>query len=669
MNLGFAFSRVHHENFKRLSARLGTLLFVFISGFQILSLANETISVEDHLTPRQVSKNGAVTVPEGMHLITDRTGTRWLLPLSLSEPPERELQTAYYRAKTRPKVISQIGTHQVWDTAFSAEATIVSTEANDDKNLMQRLPKPFSELLYLEKAANLHANTSLDLLSLGHFTSSKFVTFKIPYIPMPASEFEFAHISNYASNETKQLLEFFIDGKKYYRFFIHPNYVHAYEDLINRFGIVYHYDAMTTSSPRSLIVQDPEKIDEVHWIKVSLHKKIDGSVRINTDKKARRAIIMSEAINEVPKEALKEYQLSFMLEPASFQPKGKIASTIHREVSSDLLNPGENYKWIPAFILQNTGDNAVPELNLFDMIRASQLNPEEFIDKKIVRPLLRSYLSMGIIEGLPGELHTQNFYYKLKRTENGWMPTGEVMFKDNDGFRYDTELALRKKRGMQFFSKFDEPFVWGKFSNTLGLGSEGIPFLGSWYYKLIRNVNGFETLSAYMLRALQQIDPNANWSKERMQYFFDSIAASEAKRLTGIALDPQDYGFAKDKGLNRVLNIYRTQLSGSTDTSHRYNLNLQTLLRLEWTRLRSEKRVSALRRSVSKDVYFLLHEMPDGALVIEARTPKTSIQNPDPTIGFAILEASHHPMTEAFKLNVSQYLNLSKNLSCKNLFN
>lgn len=667
MSLGLLFSSSKQAPSSRFSV-VTALVFAFISTFSSLSFSTESALSKQNQKPKQVTKNGVVDVPEGMHLITDRTGTRWLLPLSMSVPPERELNIAYYRAKTTPKVISQIGTHQLWDTAFSAEATVISTNKDDDKNLMQRLPKAFSELLYLEKAANIHANTSLDLLSLGHFTSSKFVTFKIPYIPMPATDFEFAHISNYATNETKQLLEFFIDGKKYYRFFIHPNYVHAYEDLINKFGIVYHYDAMTTSSPRSLIVQDPEKPNEVHWIKVSLHKKIDGSVRINTDKKARRAIIMSEAINEVPKKTLKEYQLSFMLEPASFQPKGKIASTIHREVSKELLNPGADYKWIPAFILQNTGENAVPELNLFDMIRASQMSPEEFIDQKIVRPLLRSYLSMGLIEGLPGELHTQNFYYKLERTKNGWMPTGDVMFKDNDGFRYDTELALRQKRGMQFFSHFDEPFVWGKFSNTLGLGAEGVPFLGSWYYKLIRNVNGFETLSAYMLRALQQIEPTADWSKDRIQYFFDSIAASEAKRLTGISLEPQDYGFAKDKGLNRVLNIYRTQLSGSADTTQRYDLNLQALLMSEWTRLRTEKRVSALRRSVSKDVYFLLHEMTDGALVIEARTPKTSIQNPDPTIGFAILEAADHPMAENFKLQVSKYLKLNANLSCKSLF-
>ncbi|MEN0059602.1 MAG: hypothetical protein AAGB31_12255 [Bdellovibrio sp.] len=591
--------------------------------------------------PRQIAKGAQVEVPPDMHLVTDRTGARWLLPLDMDTPPEREVVIAYYKAKKEPQLLYKIGTHRVLDTALSSEDTVVSTDKEDSRNLMRKIPQAFAEVLYLEKAANMHANNSRDLQSLGLFGPAQFTTFKVPYIPMPVSEFEFAKISNYAAKQTRELLEFQKEGVPYIRFFIHPNYVKSYEDLIGKFGIVYHYEGITSSSPRSLIVIDPDDSAKVHWIKVSLHKKLDGSVRINTDKKARRAIIMSEAINEVPKDVMESYKLSFMLEPAAFQPKWKIASTIHREVDPELLHPAPGTRWIPAFILQNTGDDAVPELNLKDMIHLSGMTPEKFVDQKIIRPLLFSYLNMGIREGLPGELHTQNFYYKLVKVKNGWLPTGEVKFKDNDGFRYDTELALRQKRGMRFFSEFDEPFFWGKFSNTLGLGPEGIPFLGSWYYKLIRNVNGFETLSAYMLRALQKIETEGNWTKERIQLLFDDIAAQEAKKITGVQIDSSDYGYAKDKGLNKILNIYRTRLSGEADTAQRYDEELQKELAEEWRRLREESRASALRRTVGKDTYYLLHVMSDGAMVIEARTPKTSIKNPDPTIGFAVLESQN----------------------------
>lgn len=497
--------------------------------------------------------------------------------------------------------------------------------------------------MYLEKAANLHALTSNDLKSLGVFAPAEFTTFKVPYIPIPVSEMEFSHLSDYARGDTKSLVQFEKGGRKYVRFFVHPNYVSAYADLIERHGIVYHYDAMTTSSPRSLIVMDAEKPGEVHWVKVSIHKEIDGSVRINTDKKARRAIIMSEAIESVPSDQMKRYGVQFMLEPAALQPKGKIASTIFREVDPELLNPGRGYRWIPAFILQNTGENAVEGLNIKDMAALAGERPMDFVQERIVRPLLRSYLGMGLVEGLPGELHTQNFYYRLKKVNGGWLPTGEVMFKDNDGFRFDTELAVRQNRKIARFAAFPDPFTWGKFSNALGLGAEGVAFLGSWYYKLIRNVNGFETLAAYLLRAINEIDPRARLDKDGIQRVFDRIAAEEAEKITGIRLAEADFGFGQDKGLNKILGEWRTKLAlladGPEARAQREDVRLQSLLAAEWSRLKSESRVSPLRRTLSQVAYFQLMRLVDGALIIEARTPKTTAANPDPVIGFALLEA------------------------------
>jgi hypothetical protein len=622
-----------------------------------------TSAVFAELAPRLVKKSGDVEVPPGMHLVRDRTGARWILPEDMTEPPEREIEVEYFKTREKPKIIGRIGNHQILSGPISAEEAVVSTHGADPQNLMKRLPKDFADLMSLEKEANRHAQTSNDLKALGLFGPGELVTFKVPYIPIPADQFEFAKISGYARPETRALLEFekVVDGRmqKFYRFFIHPNYVKSYAELIGRFGVVYHYDALTSSSPRSLIVMDSEKPTEVHWVKVSLHKKLDGSVRINTDKKARRAIIMSEAIHEVPRADMKSYGVDFMLEPAAFQPKGKIASTIIREVADELLHPKEGIKWIPAFILQNTGEYAIPGLNLEDMIRASGLSPGDFVQNRIVRPLLRSYLAMGLKEGLPGELHTQNFYYELKKTTQGYLPTGRVMFKDNDGFRYDTELALRAGRNMRFFAEFDQPFAWGKFSNTLGTGAEGIPFIGSWYYKLIRNVNGFETLSAYMMRALQQIDPQGQWDKDRVQLMFDDIAAEEAHRVTGISIGREDYGFGADKGLNKVLGIHRARLSMEAITLQRENFELQEALKQEWMRLRELERVSALRRSLSAQAYYLVHEMRDGSMIIEARTPKTSIDKPDPTIGFAMMEAE----SRESGLSAAQQIRALKNRS------
>ncbi len=634
--------------------RRGLLLLPFVFSAVVISFAPAILCASD-LAPRQVSKQmGDVEVPSGMYLMTDRFGLRWLLPIGMTQPPQQELVTKYFVADESPSRRGRFAGHVVLDGPISAQETIVSREARDKQSMMKVLPRAFAETMFLEKKANIHAQKSSDLLALGDFGPGKFVTFILPYIPIPKTEMAFAHVSDYASQATNNLVMFKSKGVEYVRFFIHPNYVGSYSDLIARYGIVYHHHAMTTSSPRSLIVIDPDAPSDVHWVKVSLHKKIDGSVRINTDKKARRAIIMSEAIESVPEASMRDYGLRFMLEPAAFQPKGKVASTIHREVAPELLSPEANTKWIPAFILQNTGEDAVPGLNIQDMTHAANMPVEEFVREKIVRPLLRCYLSMGLIEGLPGELHTQNFYYQVRRTQNktgiGWLPTGEVMFKDNDGFRFDTELALRQGRPMNFFARFDEPFFWGKYSNTVGLGAEGIPFLGSWYYKLIRNVNGFETLAAYMLRAINKIDPQNSQTKESIQRMMDDLAAQEVERITGIRLEESDYGFGADKGLNKVLNEWRTRLSIEADSSQRNDQPLQAKLAEQWERLKGLKRVSGQRRALPADAYYLLHRMPDGALLIEARTPRTTMANPDPTVGFAIIESPETPSGRAAHL-------------------
>lgn len=618
------------------------VVFVLLAGAPAVNAESDRVT-SDHTQPRQVPKTGDVEIPPGMHLVRDRAGLRWLLPVGMEKPPEREVEIRYFKTREAPSRKGRIGSHEVLSGPVSAESTVVTTDVSDSQSLMKRLPKAFAEVMYLEKAANLHALTSNDLKSLGVFAPAEFTTFKVPYIPIPVSEMEFSHLSDYARGDTKSLVQFEKGGRKYVRFFVHPNYVSAYADLIERHGIVYQYDAMTTSSPRSLIVMDAEKPGEVHWVKVSIHKEIDGSVRINTDKKARRAIIMSEAIESVPSDQMKRYGVQFMLEPAALQPKGKIASTIFREVDPELLNPGRGYRWIPAFILQNTGENAVEGLNIKDMAALAGERPMDFVQERIVRPLLRSYLGMGLVEGLPGELHTQNFYYRLKKVNGGWLPTGEVMFKDNDGFRFDTELAVRQSRKLARFAAFPDPFTWGKFSNALGLGAEGVAFLGSWYYKLIRNVNGFETLAAYLLRAINEIDPRARLDKDGIQRVFDRIAAEEAEKITGIRLAEADFGFGQDKGLNKILGEWRTKLAlladGPEARAQREDVRLQSLLAAEWSRLKSESRVSPLRRTLSQVAYFQLMRLVDGALIIEARTPKTTAANPDPVIGFALLEA------------------------------
>ncbi len=597
---------------------------------------------QNNLEPRHVSNRGEVEVPKGMYEFITNAGERWLLPDGMTAPPEKEVVIRYWtpsRGDPKPTVRGRMGGHEVLNWALPAEEIFV------DENLLDRLPGSFADLMRLEREANMHADESVDLKSLGKFSPAEGATFKLPYIPIPEDALEFAYVSKLVDPATERAAKFKFGGKTYFRFFVHPNIGEPYGDLIKKYGIVYHYLATTTSSPRSLIVIDPDRPKEVLWIKPSLHKKIDGSVRINHPKKVRRAVLNSEAMARIPQEALDQYNIGLMVEPVAITPKGKEAGTIFRTVSPELLEPAPGRSWLPAFSLKAPGKSGKPMV--WEMIEKSEQKPADFITDRIVRPLLAAYLNLGVNEGLPGELHTQNFYYELNRKG---LPTGRIILKDNDGFRFDVEMALRHGRDLGFLQGFENPFYYAKFSQTVGFGDEGA-FLGSWYYKLIRNVNGFETLSGYLLTVLSEHDPKGKWDKAKIQRLFDVTAMAEVERITGVRVAPEDYGFGDDKGLNKALNAYRERLARDPppgETVQKLNDDLQPLLRKEYERLIQGERASSQRRNLTDQSYFLLHKTRDGAYVIEARSARRMESSGNPTIGFAILEPGREPAAVKF---------------------
>lgn len=616
-------------------------------------------------TPRKVKKDGNVDVPSGMHLVRDRTGARWLLPEGMSTPPSRSIRPKYFKRsraqKGEPETIGRIGSHEVLDRPLNAEACFVE----DSKGFWSALPKKFRELIQKEKEMNLHAFESAELQGLGRFSPTSQEAFYLPYIPIPESEFEFARVADFANADTSALVSFTKGGKRYYRFFVHPNYVDKYGKLIEKHGIVYHYLASTTSSPRSLIVIDPAKKGKVYWVKPSLHKQLDGSVRINSDKKVRRAVMMSEALSNIPASSRKDYGVDFMLEPASFLPAAprgtRYGGTIVREVHSSLLQPSRGKTWIPGLVLTAPDRQGMTVLEA--MISKSRQDPESFVREKIIKPLLMAYFYVGFKEGLPGELHVQNFYYELN---SKGLPTGKVLLKDNDGFRFDVELALRRGRKLKQFSEYDHPFDWAKFSNAIGKGAENRPFIGSWYYKLIRNRNGFETLASYTLSVLQSVQPSSRWSKSRIQDLFDEVASELIEEITGQPV--VDFGYGAHQGINRALHEYRARLSIMAAEPEDAP-DCQSELKSLFDQAVKEDRAYLMgSKRRGPKTYYLVHRMSDGSLMIEARVPLSKRgKYPNPTVGFAILEPGTKVSSAVTRAGNAQRNRMAKEMKANQL--
>lgn len=615
----------------------------------LLLLISLFVANAQDLTPQRVAKSGDIEIPEGMHLVRDRTGARWLLPVEMDLPPESTVKAAeYFVAPKKPVQIGMVGDQVILDAPLSAVDTFVPEE-----NFWSIIPKAFSNLLKSEKDLNLHGQSD-HFSFLGDYGPNSSKPFYVPYIPIPEEDFEFEYVSKFASEDTKNFVKTKENGKTIVRAFIHPNYPENYAALIEKYGIVYHYIGVTTSSPRSLILISKNDGSKIHWVKPSLPKKIDGSVRLNIDTKLRRAVIMSEALAAIPNANRASYGVDFMLEPASLQFPGKKFGTIYRELHPELVNPKAGHSWLPAFALNAPGKSGKTVLE--EMIDKSNRPAQEFITEVIVRPFLKSYLSLAILEGLPGEFHTQNFYYELG---NDGLPTGRFIFKDNDGFRFDVEIALRMKRSLGTLSKFKKPFYWAKFSNALGTGGEGVQFLGSWYYKLIRNVNGFETLSSYILSVMSKDgNPNPLWTKDGIQKMFDDIALDEAQKMTKVTVaTDKRYGFAKDKGLNEVLNLYRKKLT-ETDTGEMWkkDAKMQTYLSDTYRKLKEEGMVHE-RGSVSAKTFFIPHVMDDGTLMIEARSPSPANVYKNPTMALAIIETDSALHKEVGEVVAEKLLN------------
>lgn len=605
----------------------------------LLSLSGGGFAQQGELTPRKIAKTGEVQTPEGMHIVTSRTGERWLVPLDMQHPPASAVRDVeYYKASNEPKWLKNFDGHKLYNQAMSGEDVFV-----DEGEFWKRIPKAFADLMKDEKDYNLHGQSD-HFKFLGDFGPASKKPFIVPYIPIPEEDMDFSHLSDYASDDTKKFVVTEKNGKRVFRAFIHPNYPENYQELIEKYGIVYHHVGITTSSPRSLVVIDPDNPSVVHWVKPSLPKKIDGSVRLNIDTKLRRAVIMSEALAKISLESRKNYGVDFMTEPASLQFPGKKFGTIFREVNTELMYPGRGKKWIPAFALNAPGPSGKPIIQ--EMVKKSGKPAEEFIQESIIRPFLKSYLALALHEGLPGEFHTQNFYYELN---SRGLPTGRFIFKDNDGFRFDVELAMRKKRGLKYLSKFDRPFYWAKFSNALGKGGEGVQFLGSWYYKLIRNVNGFETLSSYILSVMKATG-HQTWSKDGIQRLFDDTALEEAQKMTGVDIpESSKYGFGKDKGLNEILNLHRRNLAEVENIEvWKDDPEVQKILEQAYAKVKSSGHAHE-RGTVGAKAYYLPHVMDDGTVLIEARSAAPRNKYKNPTLGVGIIQADSELEEEVTK--------------------
>jgi len=192
-----------------------------------------------------------------------------------------------------------------WNKIFAPDANAV----------LNQLPAGVRTMLQTEVQDNPWVTGHEEMQTkLGRFRPEAAQVFDLPFIPIPADKMKFGYESKGMNAAMRNHVTFTApDGTKMVRFFFHPLYADKYKELIETYGVKYEYQAISTSSPRSLVMWKKGQPNKPFWVKVSLHATIDsytkrdasgkevkvGISRVQTEKKAYRSALVDAAFSSV----------------------------------------------------------------------------------------------------------------------------------------------------------------------------------------------------------------------------------------------------------------------------------------------------------------------------------------------------------------------------------
>ncbi|MBF0363456.1 MAG: hypothetical protein HQK49_20710 [Oligoflexia bacterium] len=238
------------------------------------------------------------------------------------------------------------------------------------------------------------------------------------------------------------------DGKKYYRFFVHPLAKDQFADIVKDFE---HSDVCMrpSASPRSFFFDQ-------FMIKVSLPLSLAGGIKSLYQLQMQRATLVSNLLSKIPKQEMDQHHLSYLKESMAIYSATKDTpyGVIIREIPEDVVTKKKSL--VPFFSLlekdQKRKEKQTDDLSIFELnYKASGLPLDDFVRERILRPIIESFAFAAIKHGMLFEAHQQNTLFEVD--EKG-MFTGKIYYRDLDGVRIDFEQ--RKKNG---FEKSDKEMI------------------------------------------------------------------------------------------------------------------------------------------------------------------------------------------------------------------
>jgi hypothetical protein len=511
------------------------------------------------------------------------------------------------------------------------------------------IPAPLAKLRRLENTNSRYQDPNefdgdIEMSILGPYDPINAKVFYVPYIPIPADQFSEYLVAEKMPPELKRVVFFKYQGKDYARYFIHPSKTYAYEDLINKYGIVRdEFVGFPGASPRSLYVWDPaDETVQPFVAKVSLHYIIDGNLRTNPPPKAARSFFVNSLFESIPQDVKDEYGFDYVPEVAQLLPKGKATATIYRVIPPEFLDTSRTF--VMGYYMSSVAPGSEADPQLVSMLSGVRDKPTAA--PEILRPFLRSHAYLQFVERMEGEPHEQNEIFEMVGGK-----IRKTYYKDLDSFRVDIEARIRQGLPVDSLSKIFKPLIHAKFSKASGWGAaEGVTWDQVAYMTYIKKTFGF---------SFAQVLGFDKDQIRRMNSAFDLIMAQETTRITGLPVNVRTLSVASEEvpsGLNITANLFRQILNETVNYSQLPDFwkrpAVQRALREQFLSLRADRsrRASALlAQAASEDVYFILH----GTSIIEARwiDPDTLAEE---AVGFASLFPAEHPKTIAFQARLAR---------------
>ncbi len=247
--------------------------------------------------------------------------------------------------------------------------------------------------------------------------------FKVKSIWIPEDDLQIAEIPNSFFHNSKFIKK--LNGKRYFKFLIHPESEIFYKKLIDKYKNAGNFLATSTSSSRTVLVTDQK--GSFFFAKLSLDVELGGVVRTIPKSEVARSVGLTQYTDDIQSP---NQSFQIIREPLGINPKGfDRGGQILREIPKEAFKNGKTL--VPLFSLYSTASG---KNTLLKKMISGQKDPINFIKQKILAPFAKAWIDWAVDADLVMEAHAQNVLIQLDK--NG-LPTGKFYHRDLGGFNAD----------------------------------------------------------------------------------------------------------------------------------------------------------------------------------------------------------------------------------------